>query len=288
MKLNRMETYYFSRPFTIADMLITPIYVRAEQLQPSIPAHQHSVSSYEFHYCKSGSGHLIVDDQTYLVEPNTIYMTGPAVIHAQLSTKESPIIEHCLFLDCKCSESAVTNPLHLFAKTHFWIGKDSNILSPILETLLTENRNPSIDTVEFSEILLRQFILQLVRIYRESIFTFHPNSAYSIRSSAINITLIDDVFCYQHKNLTLNMLAGMLNLSVRQTQRLLQKYFGKTFSQKLTEARIAEAMQLLRNTDSSITEISEHLGFSSIEYFSSTFRKLMNCSPREYRKSKSR
>lgn len=194
MKLNRMETYYFSRSFTMADMTITPIYVRVEQLQPTIPAHQHSVSSYEIHYCKSGSGKLIVGDQTWHITANTIFVTGPGVIHAQLSPENDPLIEHCLFLDCKHAQAGTTSPLHLFAKTTFWIGEDPGCLNQIIEQLLNENREPDIDTVELSEALLREFIVRLTRIYRESILTSKQNNNSTTNTPAIYITLIDDVF----------------------------------------------------------------------------------------------
>ena len=80
--------------------------------------------------------------------------------------------------------------------------------------------------------------------------------------------------------------AGLLSLSVRQTQRLLLSYFGKTFSQKLTEARMAAAYQFLENTRLSVTEIAGLLGFSSIEHFSAAFHRNAGCSPRAWRKEK--
>ena len=83
--------------------------------------------------------------------------------------------------------------------------------------------------------------------------------------------------------LTLQELARLLNLSVRQTQRLLRENFGKTFSQKLTEARMAAAWQYLSNTTLSVTDIAGRVGFSSVEHFSSAFRRFMGCSPRQYR-----
>lgn len=284
MKFKRMETYYFSRPFAIGGMNVTPTYVRVEQLQPTIPAHQHSRSSYEFHYCKSGSGKLIVGDESWSVDAGTLYVTGPGVIHAQLGAESDPIIEYCLFLDCKRLEPAASSCLNLFLQTRFWIGRDGGAICGILEQLLDENRSPGIDAVEITETLLRQFIVRMTRLYRESILASKVSHDSNLSASASYIPMIDDVFCYQCKSLTLSQLSAMLNLSVRQTQRLLRKHFDKTFSQKLTEARMAAAAQLLRNTSASVTEISERLGFSSIEYFSSVFRKFMDCSPREYRR----
>jgi AraC-like DNA-binding protein len=97
--------------------------------------------------------------------------------------------------------------------------------------------------------------------------------------------VVEDAFFYRYRTLTLEELAAVLHLSVRQTQRLLQRNFGKTFSQKLNEARIAAAAQFLLNTGLSVTEIGERTGFSSIEHFSSSFRRFTGFSPTQYRKN---
>ena len=82
----------------------------------------------------------------------------------------------------------------------------------------------------------------------------------------------------------------MSNLAAQQqqccceTQRLLEQNFGKTFSQKLADARMAAASQLLTGTDLSVTEIAERTGYSSIEHFSAAFHRLMGCTPRQYRR----
>ena len=96
--------------------------------------------------------------------------------------------------------------------------------------------------------------------------------------------VVEDAFFYRYRTLTLEELAGILHLSVRQTQRLLRRSFGKTFSQKLNEARIAAAAQLLQDTGLSVTEIGERTGFSSIEHFSSSFRRFTGVSPTRYRR----
>lgn len=99
--------------------------------------------------------------------------------------------------------------------------------------------------------------------------------------------IIEDAFFYRYQTLTLEELASILHLSVRQTQRFLRRSFGKTFSQKLNEARIAAAAQLLLNTGLSVTEIGERTGFSSIEHFSSSFKRFTGYSPTQYRKGRS-
>lgn len=262
---------------------VSPVLVRREALRPVISAHQHSYVTYEIHYAAGGRGNVTVNGRTWPVSADTLYVTGPSVIHQQSNDELDPVIEYCLTLDCEAVDPNRRSALTLFIETTFWMGKDNGHVGALMKALIEENRNPGIDTLEMSEAILRQIIITLTRLYRAE----HPAStrgSHATTGTKSDIKpMIDDLFCYQCSNLTLSMLADMLSLSVRQTQRLLQASYGKTFSQKLMEARFASASHMLSNTSLSITEISERLGFSSIEYFSTAFRKFMGCSPREYR-----
>ena len=62
------------------------------------------------------------------------------------------------------------------------------------------------------------------------------------------------------------------------------EHYGKSFQQKKAEARMSVAAILLSDQSLSITDIAENLGYSSIEHFSSSFRRFYNTSPREFRK----
>lgn len=60
--------------------------------------------------------------------------------------------------------------------------------------------------------------------------------------------------------------------------------YGKTALEMLEEIRIDHAKNYLLNTDISITEIAEFVGFTTEIYFSSRFRKSEGLSPQKYRK----
>ena len=47
--------------------------------------------------------------------------------------------------------------------------------------------------------------------------------------------------------------------------------------------KIDEAKKLLRDTDQTMEQIAEHIGFGSAVHFSRTFRKKLGISPSEYR-----
>lgn len=48
--------------------------------------------------------------------------------------------------------------------------------------------------------------------------------------------LIENAFIYNPEDLTLRSLSELIGLCERQTQRLLQKYYGKSFKEKKTDA----------------------------------------------------
>lgn len=57
---------------------------------------------------------------------------------------------------------------------------------------------------------------------------------------------------------------------------------GVSLSHYIRDKKISEARNLLRDTDYSISEISEMLGYNSLSYFSKVFHQICSCSPKEY------
>ena len=279
-----METYEFSFGFELGCLHVAPVHVRIEQLPAVIAAHRHSNTSYEIHYTRSGQGDVTIDGRTRGVGADTLYVTGPGVEHAQRSDPRSPIVEYCLYLNCELAARATEDPFLRFARTHFWMGEDGGRVYPLLEKLVEEGRDPRPGAREMAEALLRQIIVLLMRMYRMETGPAPVRVRVPALTRAGLMPIVEDAFFYRHRTLTLSDLASLLNLSQRQTQRLLRDNFGKTFSQKLTDARMAAASQLLAGTDLSVTEIAERSGYSSIEHFSAAFHRRMGCSPRAYRK----
>nr|WP_255502032.1 AraC family transcriptional regulator [Algoriphagus sp. AK58] len=78
--------------------------------------------------------------------------------------------------------------------------------------------------------------------------------------------------------------AQISNLSVSAFSRYFKSRVNKSFSDFLTEVRIAHACKLLHESDLNISEISFESGFFTLSNFNKLFKDRMKKTPLEYRK----
>lgn len=65
--------------------------------------------------------------------------------------------------------------------------------------------------------------------------------------------------------------------------RLVREHTGKSFTQLLTDKRMAEAKRLLKETSLKINEVAERTGYTNVRYFTRVFKATMNMSANDYR-----
>lgn len=270
--------------FSMDNISIHALNIVFERFTRTIPSHSHGNGCYEIHYIPFGRGKLIANGQYYDILPNTLYVTGPHVEHAQTPIQSDPMQEYCVYLKISNSSQNQKNSpvISAFTSMPFWIGEDTQGIHPLMKQLFDELARRYTGYQNQVRLLLSQLLIYMVRNYEQrhiSQTSFSRNSASESKS-----IVIEEYFLYEYHSLSLSALAGRLKLSARQTQRLLMEYYGKSFQQKKAEARMSAAAILLSDPARSITSIAEDLGYSSAEHFSSAFRRFYQVSPREYRK----
>jgi len=67
--------------------------------------------------------------------------------------------------------------------------------------------------------------------------------------------------------------------------RAFKKYTGKTVMDYVMERRVQSAMLHLRGTTDKIAAVALASGFNDLSHFNRTFKKMLGCSPREYRRA---
>lgn len=83
--------------------------------------------------------------------------------------------------------------------------------------------------------------------------------------------------------ITLAELAALTGLSETECSRFFSSQMNQTPFSYLNQYRIERSCELLVKTDSSISDIALQTGFNSFSYYSKRFRKIMHCTPSEYR-----
>ena len=86
-----------------------------------------------------------------------------------------------------------------------------------------------------------------------------------------------------NQKITLDTLSGITGKNPCYLAGLFKKETGKTFSAYLTDLRIRTSKALLKGTDYTYSQIAYSLGFCSQSHFTSAFRKLEGCTPKQFR-----
>ena len=84
-------------------------------------------------------------------------------------------------------------------------------------------------------------------------------------------------------NLKIEALGDEMGLSRVQLYRKVKALTGMTPVEILRETRLKRAMQLLKTTDKTVSEIANEVGFATPGYFSSCFKKQYDKYPTDVR-----
>jgi AraC-like DNA-binding protein len=79
--------------------------------------------------------------------------------------------------------------------------------------------------------------------------------------------------------------AGHMSVSERQLDRIVMRHKGYSTKKFITRLKLRRAKVLLEETDLTLKEIADQLGFSSEYYFNTVFKKHEGFPPGEFRKS---
>ncbi len=114
--------------------------------------------------------------------------------------------------------------------------------------------------------------------------TLSDNKKDKIMSDLTN--LIETKKPFLDKDLTIEKLAGMLNLNGKYLSQIINEHFGENFSNFINELRIKEARRILISTEYahlSLEAIGEMVGFHSKPSFNTAFKKYTGITPSFYK-----
>lgn len=198
------------------------------ELDENISMHSHAKNSYELHFITGGKGELITDDKKYLLQSGDFFITGPCVNHSQNTDLADKTQDVFVTIQAKNTKNA-NKISDLFLQTSFYFCRDFPMNTA--KELLKEYKEKKLDYQSGISALCKKLMTEIIREIAP------PNSSYDEDIQDLNekrFVIIEQSFLYE-KDLNLSVLSEKIGLCERQTQRLLKKYYGKTFREIMRE-----------------------------------------------------
>ena len=109
-------------------------------------------------------------------------------------------------------------------------------------------------------------------------------SANRYRENAVAQKIIDCIHRGYDRRITLSELADAVSYSPGECCRVFKRVTGETIFSYLRSYRLTRGMELLRDTDLSVSRIAYDIGFCTASYFTETFKARLGVTPLQYRK----
>jgi AraC-like DNA-binding protein len=229
-----------------------------------------------------------IDNISYHLNVGDILVIPPGRLHELIAPSTG---ERFIYL----FDISILSKLAGFASLHPLLNQPLLITSvtypKIFETeynLLLQIRNKYFSTNNFIELtiysLLIEFFVQLGVNHYSSDFQnpyirLNKQSEYIEKFNAV----LDYIDNHYMEDITMDSVAKSAGFSKFHFARLFKQYTNTTFYDYLSYKRIKIAQNLLSRPELSITEIAFRSGFSTLSTFNRIFKKLVKCTPTEYR-----
>lgn len=267
--------------------------------QGAIPEHGHEFV--ELVYVVRGEGIHIFEGTEYEIGAGDVYIINPGETHAySVSKGEQLEIVNCLFMpsfipDALLKELEITSSMdyfyvHPFMKPNVRFnhhlnlhGQDAVAVLVLLDSMIRElgNRGPG-----YTTIIRLQMVELLVLLSRYYTLMRSRGAAPSPRQLEREITA-RRIYGYMERNydkkITLESLAGLFNVGVRQLNRLMRQEFDKSVIDVLHGIRIERAKHLLVESDEKVITVATQVGYDDPSFFSRLFLRHVGCPPSQYR-----
>ena len=223
---------------------------------------------HEIAVCESGEAQISLNQETYtLRKGQCIYLRGQSV-HSILSAPGATLYVS-LF-----SEELIRRITDNYCLVNP-VFTDELRVSETLERIRTDGFKKERFYGEISNALMQQLIAEIfssLEIKEEAVST----SAATERYKKLLYDIDENAGEYNFSRAV-----EYMNMSEAYFSRFFKKISGMTFSMYLNHIRVNKAIDLIQNTEMSMTEIAMNCGFETIRNFNRVFKQITGYSPRE-------
>lgn len=252
----------------------------------------HTHEFIEIAYVQSGHGWHVLGENITRCVPGSIYVIDHQEAHMFMSDDSSPLMIYNLifcagFFGVYPSEEQNFASImrHFLFKTFRYRdlkhsvearfeGVELMVISGLFDRMLDEYDRHELGYEE----LIRSWAVELlVYIFRK----LHVDEKQ--KENPLH-NIYEHIQMHYREPISLENLSKMAYLSPKYFSRLFKMYTGCTVTEYIQKLRVEHACKMLLDSDYSIADIAERVGYNDVKYFNKVFRRLMNVSPTEYRR----
>jgi len=239
--------------------------------------HTHSFT--ELFYVIKGKGKFVVNGKCFDVKTGDSLIVAPDVYHTELSSNVEVL--ECMFVGIEEFPLEIDNRNVEYKLLNY--DNSDHIMLDIVHMILYEVREKPVGYEDVCNNLLDMLQIYINRMSEKNIGKSGSkklvNGCY-VAKKYIEIN-------YGEK-ITLDVLAEITYTNKYYLAHSFVKKYGITPINYLQKIRIERSKKYLENTDYSLVDISNYVGFSSQSYFSQIFKRHLGCTPAEYREAYSK
>ncbi len=245
---------------------------------------EHKQWCHEISYIVSGKATFFIDDKAYTVNAGDVFLCSCGqrhAIHANQNTQLRYMYMGFNF-EGECRDDTENAIRHFFGHIEQPIKRDMVNIGGIFHQTIREFYT---DSICFDQIVGAYLQLMLLFVYR--------NFNYSIECSILKEMTVEvtryaiyTIICYVEDNIidikNIRQIADKLGYSYTYISHLFKNKTGVTLQQFITDKKMEAAVKLMMEQHLTISEVSERLGYHSIQAFSKAFKRVYDKSPQNY------
>ncbi|MEM6319073.1 MAG: helix-turn-helix transcriptional regulator [Bacteroidota bacterium] len=241
-------------------------------------AHRHP-DLYQISWITAGSGQHSIDTEAYELQPNSLYVLSPSIVHTcHSSTNLAGYVLHF-------SPSFLSNKYLEGFQSSFQVHQVSATDYELVNFVFQQIHREFNQVQTGSQQIIRAMIITLLAYLERSSF-----AAKSIAdaSNAMGLSqqfqqLVNQYFSTEKR---LSFYAQQLHISTVYLKEVIKEMTGISASEVIQKRIILEAKRQLIYSQLTVSEIAYRLGFSDANYFFKYFKRYTGKSPGSYRKER--
>jgi AraC-like DNA-binding protein len=241
----------------------------------------------------SGRNRAEYADKVIDIERNALLFASPQIPYHWLPQADPQLAQFCIFTAeflLPSKSGVVVDELPIFQPGGYPVFTLTDEQASEIRTIFTKMQRELAADYAYKYDLLRTYVLELIHLGQklQPATALHPAHNASARVTSLFIELLERQFPIETPGQRLRLrtardYADRLAVHVNHLNKVLRETTGRTTTELIGGRVVQEAEVLLRQTNWTVSEIADSLGFAEVAHFSNFFKRQTAMAPGAFR-----